>query len=222
MAIVAPLLTGGGRPPPSSAPRNVENAIARNEIARNEIGREEAGTVATPKKKTSSKSETSSTKSETSSTKAKPSKTKSAEGKGEKTEKKAEKAPKVEEKKPERPPIDPELLESIKVELLKKKQELGSNVNQELDDMREAAEGHHLADMDDLGGDAHDEETQYKIMEIESAELGQIDLALERMVTGTFGYCETCEKPINVERLRALPFANLCIDCKRLQELNDR
>ena len=181
--------------------------------------------MATPKKKTSSKSETSSTKSETSSTKAKAPKTKSADGKAEKAEKaekKAEKAPKVEEKKPERPPIDPELLESIKIELLKKKQELGANVNQELDDMREAAEGHHLADMDDLGGDAHDEETQYKIMEIESAELGQIDLALERMVTGTFGYCETCEKPINVERLRALPFANLCIDCKRQQELNDR
>jgi DnaK suppressor protein len=125
---------------------------------------------------------------------------------------------------PEKPKsqIDPELLEEIKTELLKKKQELGSNVSNELDDMREAAEGHHLADMDDLGGDAHDEETQFKILEIESAEIGQIDMALERIQQGTFGLCESCEKPITPDRLRALPFTNLCINCKRLQEQNDR
>jgi DnaK suppressor protein len=119
------------------------------------------------------------------------------------------------------PGIDPQLVEEIKTALLHKKNELGSNVNNELDDMREAAEGHHLADMDDLGGDAHDEETQYKIMEIESAELGQIDEALERISTGTFGVCEDCEKPIAAERLRALPFANHCIACKRTRELNE-
>ena len=117
--------------------------------------------------------------------------------------------------------IDPELVAEIKIALLAKKSELGANVNNELDDMREAAEGHHLADMDDLGGDAHDEETQYKIMEIESAELGQIDQALERITNGTFGVCEVCEKAITPERLRALPFANLCIACKRQQEVNE-
>jgi len=117
--------------------------------------------------------------------------------------------------------IDPDLVEEIKVALLAKKSELGANVNNELDDMREAAEGHHLADMDDLGGDAHDEETQYKIMEIESAELGQIDQALERITNDTFGVCEVCEKAITPERLRALPFANLCISCKRQQEVNE-
>ena len=123
---------------------------------------------------------------------------------------------------PKKSNIDPDLLAEIKTELLRKKQELGSNVSAELDDMREAAEGHHLADMDDLGGDAHDEETQFKILEIESAEIGQIDMALERIVQGTFGLCEACEKPITADRLRALPFTNLCINCKRQQELNDR
>lgn len=125
---------------------------------------------------------------------------------------------------PEKPKsqIDPELLEEIKTELLRKKHELGSNVSAELDDMREAAEGHHLADMDDLGGDAHDEETQFKILEIESAEIGQIDMALERITQGTFGLCEACEKPITADRLRALPFTNLCIACKRQQEQNEQ
>ncbi|MBI3722584.1 TraR/DksA family transcriptional regulator [bacterium] len=149
---------------------------------------------------------------------------KSSADDGAKDNKRGAKAAAEEVKEPPkeiRKQIDPDLLAMIKNELLKKKNELGANVTSELDDMREAAEGHHLADMDDLGGDAHDEETQYKIMEIESAELDQIDAALERISTGSFGYCEVCEKPIAHDRLRALPFANLCIACKRQQEVNE-
>lgn len=165
--------------------------------------------MATPKKKTpaSSKTETAP----------------KASGKAKVSPAKATPAKAVAAPPPEKPKstIDPDLLEEIRLELLRKKQELGSNVSNELDDMREAAEGHHLADMDDLGGDAHDEETQYKILEIESAELGQIDMALDRITAGTFGMCEVCEKPITADRLRALPFTNLCINCKRLQEQNE-
>lgn len=117
--------------------------------------------------------------------------------------------------------IDRDLIEQIRGELLKKKLELGSNISTELDEMREASEGHHLADMDDLGGDAHDEETAYKIIEIESAALDQIDYALDRMAAGTFGACEVCDKAIAPERLKALPFATLCINCKRQQELGE-
>ncbi|MBX3470222.1 MAG: TraR/DksA family transcriptional regulator [Planctomycetes bacterium] len=117
---------------------------------------------------------------------------------------------------PER--VTAEVIEEIKVALVQKKAALSRNINSELDEMRTAAEGHHLADMDDLGGDANDEETNYKILEIESAELDQIDYALERIDNGSYGVCEECEKPINPERLRALPFASLCITCKRSQE----
>ena len=117
---------------------------------------------------------------------------------------------------PEKPSA--ELIEEIKAALLSKKTSLSRNINTELDEMRTASEGHHLADMDDLGGDANDEETNYKILEIESAELDQVDYALERIESGTYGTCEECEKPINPERLRALPFASLCIACKRSQE----
>lgn len=117
---------------------------------------------------------------------------------------------------PER--VTAEVIEEIKQALHAKKASLSRNINSELDEMRTASEGHHLADMDDLGGDANDEETNYKILEIESAELDQIDYALERIDNGTYGVCEECEKPINPERLRALPFASLCISCKRSQE----
>ena len=45
-----------------------------------------------------------------------------------------------------------------------------------------------------------------------------IDAALSRMDTGTYGYCERCGKKIAVARLEALPFAALCIECKSREE----
>jgi DnaK suppressor protein len=41
---------------------------------------------------------------------------------------------------------------------------------------------------------------------------------LLRIEAGTFGTCGRCGKPIAEERLEAIPYANRCIDCKRLEE----
>ncbi len=116
--------------------------------------------------------------------------------------------------------VPSKLLATIKDELLLKKAVLSKNISSELDEMR-AGEGHHLADMDDLGGDANDEETSFKILEIESAELHQIENALERIAAGTYGSCEECSGVINPDRLEALPFATLCISCQREKEKED-
>jgi RNA polymerase-binding protein DksA len=48
--------------------------------------------------------------------------------------------------------------------------------------------------------------------------LTSIDAALERIEVGTYGLCERCGKPIDEERLEALPWATLCIEDKRKQE----
>lgn len=42
----------------------------------------------------------------------------------------------------------------------------------------------------------------------------EIDRALEKMDLGTYGICERCQEPIPKERLRALPYAALCVRCK--------
>lgn len=39
----------------------------------------------------------------------------------------------------------------------------------------------------------------------------KIEHALERIDEGTYGICERCGNPIEKARLRALPYANLCI-----------
>ena len=45
-------------------------------------------------------------------------------------------------------------------------------------------------------------------------ELGLIEQALERMQDGTYGFCQSCREPINVERLMAIPEALHCPGCR--------
>ena len=42
----------------------------------------------------------------------------------------------------------------------------------------------------------------------------EIDDALKRIDDKTYGYCERCFQPIPKPRLRALPYARLCVACK--------
>jgi len=116
--------------------------------------------------------------------------------------------------------VSPELIAAMKEELERKRASLSKSIRSELDDMS-SGEGRHLADMGE-SGDANDEEASFRILEIEGAELAQIDTALERIKEGTYGACADCEEPVGLERLKALPFANVCISCQRVREQEAR
>jgi DnaK suppressor protein len=47
-----------------------------------------------------------------------------------------------------------------------------------------------------------------------AAAVEEIDVALAKIVDGTYGVCEQCHSVIPKERLRALPYAALCVQCK--------
>jgi len=42
----------------------------------------------------------------------------------------------------------------------------------------------------------------------------QIDEALKRVESGSFGVCERCDESISEGRIEAFPFTTLCIECK--------
>jgi DnaK suppressor protein len=46
----------------------------------------------------------------------------------------------------------------------------------------------------------------------------RIDKALEKIDDGTYGLCDRCGKPIEKARLKALPYANLCLKDKQAEE----
>ena len=46
----------------------------------------------------------------------------------------------------------------------------------------------------------------------------RIDKALVKIEEGTYGLCDRCGKPIEKLRLKALPYANLCLKDKQAEE----
>jgi RNA polymerase-binding protein DksA len=48
--------------------------------------------------------------------------------------------------------------------------------------------------------------------------IDQMTRAIARIDDGTYGTCERCGKPIDAARLKELPHALLCLDCKRREE----
>lgn len=61
-------------------------------------------------------------------------------------------------------------------------------------------------------------ELRSQMASFESRELAQIETALDRIRRGRYGHCDSCEKPINSMRLKALPYATECINCARSGE----
>jgi RNA polymerase-binding transcription factor DksA len=45
-----------------------------------------------------------------------------------------------------------------------------------------------------------------------------IDAALVRMKKGTYGVCSYAGRKIPIERLEAIPWADVCVDCKARAE----
>lgn len=48
--------------------------------------------------------------------------------------------------------------------------------------------------------------------------LDKVEHAIEMVHDGSYGVCEVCGKPIEAARMKALPYANLCITCKKREE----
>jgi RNA polymerase-binding transcription factor len=47
------------------------------------------------------------------------------------------------------------------------------------------------------------------------AELAKVEAALQKVDDGTYGACASCGQPIAPERLEAIPWTPICIDCAR-------
>ncbi len=45
------------------------------------------------------------------------------------------------------------------------------------------------------------------------SELEKINTALERMERNEYGICTVCKKSISAERLKAIPYADRCVNC---------
>jgi len=124
------------------------------------------------------------------------------------------------EKAPPRKPLTPELLQ-IRSRLQTLLTERRKDIDQEV---RGASERDlaHINDTSDMASDAANGDLALRIAESETVEASEIERAIEKVDNGTYGHCETCNKPINAERLLFLPYVTLCIKCQALAEIRKR
>ena len=50
----------------------------------------------------------------------------------------------------------------------------------------------------------------------------KVEESIAHLSSGDFGYCENCGEEIGLKRLEARPTADLCIDCKTINEIREK
>jgi DnaK suppressor protein len=92
-------------------------------------------------------------------------------------------------------------------------------LNKRIDVEMKKAEPGSLANPDraDLALDYSSRARRVSMVDQLEDQLDEIGKALQRIDDGTYGKCNDCGNYILPERLEALPYAELCIDCQRLE-----
>lgn len=72
--------------------------------------------------------------------------------------------------------------------------------------------------MADVGTDTFQRDLQLGLVSKEQEILYKVDEALQRIENGTYGKCESCGEPVKESRLKAVPFAKLCVPCQEKEE----
>ncbi len=105
-----------------------------------------------------------------------------------------------------------EIRSQLQAELAETQVEYEKSLSQ-LDDLRRSQDGAG-DDQADTGSKTFEREQEQSIAANRQLLISQIQHAIERIDSGTYGTCEDCGKPIPKARLKALPMATLDAGCK--------
>jgi DnaK suppressor protein len=71
-----------------------------------------------------------------------------------------------------------------------------------------------FADPVDMTQEAAERDVAVQILDRESTLVRRLRSAIDRIRDGSYGVCLQCEEEIADKRLKAIPWAELCIDCQ--------
>lgn len=72
--------------------------------------------------------------------------------------------------------------------------------------------------MADVAADSYERDRTAELADNINNILYEIENALFRIEKGVYGLCEVCHNQISFERLQSIPYARMCVDCKRMRE----
>ncbi len=102
--------------------------------------------------------------------------------------------------------------EEIRQQLVAKRQELLQRVSDIQKDLRNE-DNPIEKDFEEQAVQMENEEVLNALDAEGRATLLKIDHALQRIETGGYAVCAMCDTAIPIERLRAMPYTELCVDC---------
>ena len=123
--------------------------------------------------------------------------------------------------------MDKRKLENFRQRLLEEKKELEGRIkkiNNGLKDPMADSIGelsmydNHPAD---IGDELFERGKDLSLRDSAEIQYKNVERALAKIDNNTYGICDKCGKPISIDRLEALPSANLCLDCKKEEVLPD-
>ncbi len=105
-----------------------------------------------------------------------------------------------------------DFLQGLREELIAKRDSLQSRSEKIQVHLRQK-DGPLSADWQEQATELENYEVMEALDDLGRNELQQIKEALIRMDNDTFGVCTACESEISEGRLKAIPFARICIEC---------
>lgn len=106
--------------------------------------------------------------------------------------------------------------------LIKMKREILDKLIETNADFRAIVEEMDPKDFADVASDDIDRKMIEALGSQEIKRMRQIDAALARLQQGHYGLCVKCGKKIPQERLGAIPYAVMCIECQKGEERRNR
>lgn len=117
--------------------------------------------------------------------------------------------------------IDLKIQEELKQKLIEEKKRIEQNLSK-TETGKEGTDREYETRFPEIERDEEENADEMEMYESNLAadesmktELKKIDEALSRIENGTYGICSNCQKEIPLERLRAYPQADVCLDCKK-------
>src|SRR5512136_2483888 len=120
------------------------------------------------------------------------------------------------------PEMEEAFVRKMRNNLLALKKEILRNLASESEDFRTIIEDMDPKDLADVAADDIDRKTLEALGSVELRRLQLIESALSRVENKKYGLCAKCGKKIPRERLEAIPYAMMCINCKSSEERRNR